>query len=162
MALLFTYGRTNRLLIALALSISQIVCVLPGQAAAAQGPGRYARLEGRWFHHDFSLRVTRGGLAVAVYRSGVWCGTGQRFGCDRIVGNQIYDGGVWVSRLRTTSSATAVGTIGASADPSLDGTRIELVRKPHDSLLLIWGGASHRMHTTFCGPKAPPINSCGA
>jgi hypothetical protein len=159
---LVTCARTKRLLIVLALAIAQIVCVLPQQAAAAQNPGKYAQVKGKWFRHDFSLRVTPGGLAVAVYRSGVWCAKGQRFGCDRIVGNLIYDGGLWVSQLQMVSRTTAIGTIGASADPSLDGTRIKLVRQPHDFILLTWGGARHRMQTTFCGPKSPPINNCGA
>jgi hypothetical protein len=130
-------------------------------AATHDRVGAYALFAGSWYHHGFSLQVTAEGTVVATYRLYSWCGATQRFGCDRLAGNQIYAGGLWVASLQKPSGGTASGLIGASADTSLDATTIVLLRRPHDVLLLTWGPAGHRMHTALCGPQAP-ASVCGA
>jgi hypothetical protein len=123
--------------------------------------GAYGPFAGSWYHHGVTLEVTAGGSVVAVYRLYAWCSAQQRFGCDRTSGHQIYDGGLWAGSLQTPRGATVTGVIVASADTSLDGTTIRLVRRAHDVLRLSWGAAGHRMQTTFCGPQARPA-ACGA
>jgi hypothetical protein len=129
--------------------------------ATGDRAGAYALFAGSWYHHGFNLQVAAGGTVVAVYRLYIWCGAAQRFGCDRLAGNQIYSGGLWVGSLQKPKGATVSGLIEASADTSLDGTTILLLRRPRDVLLLTWGAAGHRMHTTLCGPQAA-ASACGA
>jgi hypothetical protein len=152
----------NRLLIALVLSVPLALGLsLRHGGATHQRVGAYGPFAGSWYHHGFTLEVTAGGSVFAVYRLYAWCSAQQRFGCDRIPGHQIYDGGLWAASLQLPRGATVTGVIVASADTSLDGTTIRLVRRAHDFMLLTWGAAGHRMQTTLCGPKAQPA-ACGA
>jgi hypothetical protein len=152
----------NRVLIALVLSVPLALGLsLRHGGATDERVGAYGPFAGSWYHHGFTLNVTAGGSVFAVYRLYAWCRAQQRFGCDRTSGNQIYDGGLWAGSLQKPRGATVAGVIVASADTSLDGTTIRLVRRAHDVMLLTWGAAGHRMQTTLCGPKATPA-ACGA
>jgi hypothetical protein len=153
-----------RVLSALVLSVPLVfgLAVRPAAATHERG-GPYAPFVGTWELHGFSLEVTAGGTAYAVYRTYAWCGAQQRAGCDRMMGNHIYAGGLWAAYLKTPAGQSVGGVIGASADASLDGTAIRLVRAPHDVLLLTWGASGHRMQDTLCGPHVPPsLHLCGA
>lgn len=157
----------HRMLIALVLSIPLALGLSIRPAGATHdwvgGHYDYAPFVGRWIHHGFSLEVTAGGTAFAVYRLYTNCGARQRAGCDRLIGNQIYAGGLWAASLRAPTGTRVSGVIGASADTSLDGTSIRLVRAPHDLLLLTGGVAGQRTQTTLCGPQAlSSTNLCGA
>jgi hypothetical protein len=152
----------NRVLIALVLSIPLALGLsLQHGGATHERVGAYGPFAGSWYRHGFTLEVTAGGSVFAVYRLYAWCNAQQRFGCDRSTGNQIYDGGLWAASLQKPNGATVTGVIVASADSSLDGTTIRLVRPAHDIMLLTWGAAGHRMQTTLCGPKAR-LAACGA
>jgi hypothetical protein len=152
----------NRVLIALVLSVPLALGLsLRHGGATDERVGAYGPFAGSWYHHGFTLNVTAEGSVFAVYRLYAWCRAQQRFGCDRTSGNQIYDGGLWAGSLQKPRGATVAGVIVASADTSLDGTTIRLVRRAHDVMLLTWGAAGHRMQTTLCGPKAQPA-ACGA
>jgi hypothetical protein len=152
----------NRLLITLVLSVPLALGLsLRHGGATHERVGAYGPFAGSWYHHGFTLQVTAGGSVFAVYRLYAWCSAQQRFGCDRTSGKQIYDGGLWAGSLQKPRGATVTGVIVASADTSLDGTTIRLVRRAHDVMLLTWGAAGHRMHTTLCGPKAR-LAACGA
>src|SRR5207244_1067888 len=142
--LLWKEGAMHRRLIALVLSVP-LALGLPLRHVGATHDriGAYAPFAGSWYHHGFTLEVTASGSVSAGYRLYIWCAAQQRFGCDRIVGNQIYSGGVWVGALHKPRGPTVTGLIVASADTSLDGTPIRLVRRPHDLLLLTWGAAGH-------------------
>jgi hypothetical protein len=154
----------HRVLSALVLSVPLALGLTVGPAAATDDRAApYAPFVGSWHMHGFSLEVTAGGTAYAVYRTYDWCGAGQRSGCDRVVGNRIYAGGLWAAYLQKPAGASVAGVIGASADTTLDGTAVRLVRAPHDTLLLTWGTSGHRMQNTLCGPQAPPsLHMCGA
>src|SRR5947209_4248172 len=155
----------HRVLSALVLSIPLTLGLAVSPAGATQGRAgaSYASFVGSWNHHGFSLDVTAAGTAFAVYRTYVWCSAQQRAGCDRIVGNQIYAGGLWAAYLQPPRGTSAGGVIGASADTSLDGTAVRLVRAPHDLLLLTWGPNGHRVQETLCGPQAlSSQHVCGA
>jgi hypothetical protein len=152
----------TRVLIALVLSIPLALGLsLQHGGATHERVGAYAPFAGSWYHHGFTLEVTAGGSVFAVYRLYAWCSAQRHFGCDRTVGNQIYDGGLWAGSLQKPRGASVTGVIVASADTSLDGTTIRLVRPAHDVMLLSWGAAGHRMQTALCGPKAQPA-ACGA
>ena len=152
----------NRVLIALVLSIPLALGLsLQHGGATHERVGAYGPFAGSWYHHGLTLNVTAGGSVFAVYRLYAWCSAQQRFGCDRTHGNQIYDGGLWAGSLQKPRGASVTGVIVASADSSLDGTNIRLVRPAHDVMLLSWGAAGHRMQTTLCGPKAR-LAACGA
>jgi hypothetical protein len=152
----------NRVLIALVLSIPLALGLsLQHSGATHERVGAYAPFVGSWYRHGFTLEVTAGGSVFAVYRLYAWCNAQQRFGCDRSTGNQIYDGGLWAASLQKPNGATVTGVIVASADTSLDGTTIHLVRPARDVMLLTWGAAGHRMQTTLCGSKAR-LAACGA
>lgn len=155
----------HRVLIALVLSIPLALGLSPRHAGATynRAGGRYASFVGSWTGHGFRLEVTAGGTAFAVYRTYAWCGTQQHSGCDRLIGNQLYAGGLWAASLQTPKGASVSGVIGASADTSLDGTAVRLVRAPRDLLLLTWGATGHRINMTLCGPQAlPSTRACGA
>jgi hypothetical protein len=152
----------NRALMALVLSVPLALGLsLRHGGATPERGGAYGPFAGSWYHHGFSLEVTAGGSVFAVYCLYAWCRAQQRFGCDRTPGNQIYDGGLWAGSLQQPRGATVSGVIAASADTSLDGTPIRLVRRAHDVMLLTWGAARHPMQTTLCGPNARPA-ACGA
>ncbi len=154
----------HRVLSALVLSVPLALGLAPRPAAATHGrAATYAPFVGTWTHHGFTLEVTAAGTAYAVYRTYAWCSAQQHAGCDRAIGNQIYAGGLWAAYLKTPAGSSVTGTIGASADTSLDGTSVRLERAPHDLLHLTWGASRHRMRETLCGPQVPPsMHPCGA
>ena len=137
----------HRTLSLLALSFCLALGLASRPAAATPERAAYAPFVGSWHLHSFSLEVTAGGTAYAVYRAYVWCGAQQEAGCDRMVGDLIYAGGLWAAYLKAPAGASVTGAIGASADPSLDGSTIRLVRAPHDTLLLTWGVGRHVART---------------
>jgi hypothetical protein len=152
----------KRVLLALVLSIPLALglSLQHGWVTYERG-GAYGPFAGRWYHHGFTLEVTAGGSVFAVYRLYAWCSAQQRLGCDRTIGHQIYDGGLWAGSLQQPRGATVTGVIAASVDTSLDGTTIRLARPARDFLLLTWGAAGHRMQMALCGPKAR-LAACGA
>ena len=155
----------HRALIALVLSIPLALglSIRPTEASQGQVGGPYAPFVGSWSGHSFRLEVSAGGTAFAVYRTYAWCGAQQHAGCDRLIGNQLYAGGLWAASLQTPKGTSVGGVIGASADTSLDGTTVRLVRAPRDLLLLTWGATGHRINMTLCGPQAlPSTRACGA
>ncbi|HLJ66094.1 MAG TPA: hypothetical protein VKX16_01880 [Chloroflexota bacterium] len=130
---------------------------------AAPSAASYGPFSGAWYLHGFTLEVTPGGNAYAVYRLYVWCSAHRRNGCDRIAGNAIYSGGIWYARLQNPGAAQVSGTIYASATSSLDGTSIVLQVHPHGTLLMTWGAPGHRQRLQLCGPHTPvSLNLCGA
>jgi hypothetical protein len=125
--------------------------------------GGFGPFTGVWSFHTFSLEVTAAGNAYATYRMYTWCSPHRRFGCDAIIGSQIYDGGVWWARLGTPGKVQVVGTIYASADSSVQGTLIVLKRLPHDFMLFTWWLHGPKRQLTLCGPDVPvPTSRCGA
>lgn len=153
----------HRVLIALMLSVPLALGPALRPAAATQGGGSYAPFVGDWTGHGFRLQVTAGGTAFATYRTYVWCGAQHRFGCDRLIGQRLYAGGLWAASLQRPTAKSVAGVIGASADPSLDGTGVRLARAPRDLLRLTWGANGHRIQTTLCGPQALASTTvCGA
>lgn len=155
----------HRVLIALLLSALPALglSIPPLVAAQDQAGGSDAPFVGSWSGHSFRLEVSAGGTAFAVYRTYVWCGAQQRFGCDRLIGQRIYAGGLWTATLQAPTATGVVGNIGASSDPSLDGTAVRLVRAPRDLLRLTWGATGHRIQMTLCGPQAlASTTACGA
>ncbi len=155
----------RRVLIALVLSgLLALGLSLPHAGATHdEAGGDDAPFVGRWSHHGFSLEVTADGTAFAVYRTYVWCGTPRQAGCDRLSGNHLYAGGLWAAFLHPSTGPRVSGVIGASADTSLDGTAVRLVRVPHDLLRLTWGATEHQIHLTLCGPQAlASTTACGA
>lgn len=155
----------RRVLLAFVLSVPLVLglATRPVGAAGERAAGRFAQFVGSWSHHGFTLEVTSAGTAYAVYRLYAWCGAQQHAGCDRLIGQQMYAGGLWAAYLQKPTGTSVSGVIGASADTSLDGTAIRLVRSPHDLLLLTWGTSKHRMQLTLCGPQAlASTHACGA
>lgn len=155
----------HRVLSALILSVSLALGLSIRHAGATpdRAGGRYAPFAGTWTGHGFRLEVSATGTAYAIYRTYVWCGAGQHAGCDRLVGNQLYAGGLWAASLHTPAGTSVSGVIAASADASLDGTPVRLVRAPHDLLQLTWGVPGHRIQMPLCGPHAlASTRACGA
>ena len=89
----------RRALTVLALSSSLALGVASRPVAATPERAAYAPFVGSWHLHGFSLEVTAGGTAYAVYRAYVWCGAEQQAGCDRMVGDRNYAGGLWSASL---------------------------------------------------------------
>ncbi len=155
----------RRVLIALVLSTSLALglSLPPAEAIHDGAGGGYAPFVGRWSHHGFSLEVTAAGTAFAVYRTYAWCSAQQHAGCDRLRGTHLYPGGLWAASLQPPNGPLVSGIIGASADTSLDGTAVRLVRAPHDVLQVTWGAIGHQIHMTLCGPQAlASTKTCGA
>lgn len=135
---------------------------MSSRGTSARTPG-YAPYTGTWSIHGYQLRVTAG-RADAIYRTYTWCGPRRRYGCDRIVGNEIFEGGIWTAPLSNPNATQVSGTIEAAADSSLLGAAITLQPRPHDFLRLTWriDGQTHGL--TLCGPNVPSSMSgrCGA
>ena len=126
-------------------------------------PGGYEPFTGAWHIHGFDLDVTSGGNAYATYRIYVWCSAHRHYACDSIIGNEIYEGGVWWARLANPGTVQVAGTIYASAESSLQGAHIVLRRQPQDFMTLTWQVHGQRHRLTLCGPHVPvPTNKCGA
>jgi len=153
----------KRLLAALALAIPSLLGLSADHVGAASArAGAFAPFTGSWYHHGIHLDITAAGHVYAAYRTYVWCSATRRFACDRISGNQIYDGGLWIAFLNKPGGTTVTGTVVAASDPALDGKSIRLVRQPHDFLVLSSRAPGWSSSIVFCGPKAPANNKCGA
>lgn len=142
-----------------------IAALLPGTGMARTGANvaGYSALAGSWYVHGYTLTVS-GSSAYAIYRTYTWCSAHRKYGCDKIVGNNIYDGGVWWGQLQHGSGFDASGTIYAGGNSSLLGLAFGLHRQPNDFLLLTIGTGSHMQKLTLCGPSVPAgmRGSCGA
>ena len=135
----------------------------PAAAPVAAAPAHTGSLVGNWFFHDYSLEITATGNAYAVYRSFTFCTAHRRNGCDRIIGNGIYSGGLWYARLAGMGGGHATGAIDASADSSLDGMPLIFQTRPNDRLLMVVGRGARQQRLTLCGPHTPPsLHACGA
>jgi hypothetical protein len=141
-----------------------LLALLPGSAAAREShAGSFGPFVTTWYIHGFDLQVTSNGSAYAVYRSYVFCSKHRHFGSDRIVGNNIYSGGVWYAQLRNPSGTRVSGTIYASAESALDGSAIQLHLQPRGMLLLTQTTNSRTTQIRLCGPQTPnPGSQCGA
>jgi hypothetical protein len=141
-----------------------LFALLPGPAAAREShAGSFAAFVTTWHIHGFDLQVTSNGSAYAVYRTYVFCSKHRHFGCDLIVGNNLYSGGVWYAQLRNPSGTRVSGTIYASAESALDGSSIQLRLQPRDMLLLTQTAKGRTTKFKLCGPQTPnPGSVCGA
>ena len=102
----------NRVLIALVLSVPLALGLsLRHGGATHEQVGAYGLFAGSWYHHGFTLNVTAGGSVFAVYRLYAWCSAQQRFGCDRTIGNQSYDGGLWAGSLHKPKGRPSLGAL---------------------------------------------------
>jgi hypothetical protein len=141
-----------------------LLALLAGSAAARESrAGSFSPFATTWHIHGFNLQVTSNGSAYAVYRTYVFCSNHRHFGCDRIVGNNLYSGGLWYAQLRNPSSTQVSGTIYASAESALDGSTIQLSLRPQGMLLLTQTANGHTTQIKLCGPQTPnPGSQCGA
>jgi hypothetical protein len=149
----------KRAILGLILAFPILMSSTPARAAS----GGFAPFKGSWYLHGFNLQVTSGGNAYAVYRMYVFCSAHRHYGCDRIVGNNLFSGGLWLAQLSHPGTSQVTGTIVASADTSLDGAGVVLQRQPGDFLLLTWRAHGHQQQIRLCGPKVPAsAHACGA
>lgn len=141
-----------------------LVALLPGSATARSSrAGAFGPFVATWFIHGFDLQVTSKGVSYAVYRTYVFCSKHRKFACDRIVGNNLYSGGLWYAQLRSPTGNQSAGTIYASADPTLDGSAIRLRLQPQGMLLFTQTTGGHSTQIKLCGPHTPnPGSKCGA
>lgn len=154
----------KRVLIALVLSVPLALGPsIPHVGATHARVPTYAAFAGSWYYHGLNVDVTAVGVVYAIYRTYTWCSGAQQAGCDRSVGGQLIDGGLWAAYLQTRSGVMATGFIAASAVPSLGGTTIRLERRSRDVMRLTWGAAGHRVQTTLCAQTvSPSTHKCGA
>jgi hypothetical protein len=146
-------------------AILGLILALPILASStpATAAGPFSPFTGSWYLHGFNLQVTSGGNAYAVYRMYVFCSAHRHYGCDRIVGNNLFSGGLWTAVLSHPGATQVTGNIIASADTSLDGAAVVLRRQPGDFLQLTWRANGHQQQIRLCGPQVPAsAHACGA
>jgi hypothetical protein len=144
--------------------VTVLAALVPGVGVArAHATGVSSLYTGSWYVHGFTLTVS-GTSVSAVYRTYTWCSPHRKYGCDKIVGNNIYDGGVWTGLVQHAGATRASGTIYAGADSSLLGAPFTLHRRPNDFLVLLIGTSPKSRPLTLCGPNVPTSMRfrCGA
>lgn len=116
---------------------------------------------GDWYGHGRTLTVhTTGGVDV-TFRTYVNCTPTVTIGCDRVIGNEIHDGGLATATVTRVDNATTIElNVSSSTVPSaipLGPVRMGL-DTGHDAVALFAGQFSG---LAFCGPRAPS-GYCGA
>jgi hypothetical protein len=143
--------------------IFALLALLPSSAGARSSHAGFGPFVASWYIHGFGLQVTSTGNAYAVYRTYTFCSKHRHFGCDRIVGNNLYSGGLWYAQLRNPSASQVAGTIYASAESALDGAALQLRLQGHGMLALTETVNGHATQLNLCGPQTPnPGTRCGA
>ena len=134
----------------------------PSASATSAGAMQYlAKFVGQWIGHGRVMTIGATGRGLLTYRAYKNCSDDPTPPCDKIVNNEIQDGGRLTFQILQT--ITDNGNYGAEIqiltanDPSIDKSQPGgLGLDTHDVIT-----ADFFNQSTFCGPDAP-AGACGA
>ncbi len=133
----------------------------PSASAPASSSAPPAGLIGQWDGHGRHLVIRADGTVVVNFRTYVDCTSTVTTGCDRVIGNEIHDGGHVLGHItKVVNATTVIVTVASTTDPA--AIPAGPVRLGHDlthHAVALFAGDFNGV--PFCSAESPS-GYCGA